>query len=975
MTARRARGFGLLAVLASGCAATEVRAPEPLVTGVSVAPSELDAPAPMSPAIRTGKLPNGLTYYVLAHGAPEQRAALWLAVDVGSVFEADDERGYAHFVEHMAFGGTRRFPKHEIFSFLERAGMTAGPDVNAVTGTEDTVYKLTVPTDDAATAGKGLDVLRDIAGDVTFDGPGVEHEKGILLEEHRMHQSAATRVAEQERALLFAGSRFADRLPIGTPESIRAATREALTRFYRRWYRPDAMAVVAVGDFDPQAMQAAIEQRFGDLANPPVVTPAPPRGLPRAAALRVGLATEREARLSSVAVFDVEERRLEVTKRDFRRRWVERLCDFMEDERLAELRDRQGSPLVGSQAARHDLTHALVAQVHKVTVKEGRLVDALSLVFREMGQLGQYGFLQSELDRARDELVSRSERFMSEYDRTPLAQRAAEILRHFTEREEIAGPERELAWVHELLPTITLAEVNALARARAAPARRVVAIVAPPSLAPMTEFEVKAAIDVASAGPFWPWTDKVPTAALMPVPPTPGRVVDVARDEGADAAVWTLSNGIRVVVKRTDFLKSSVGLLGWQSGGTSRASEADFPSARFAGEAMAAEGAGPFSPLELGKLMAGHRLSASITVGELGVRISGDATPENLERLLQLLYLRLTQSRNDDWAFNVWKSKALEAVRRRSDSPEQRFSDEVTALATGGHPRRRAPSADMVEAVDRGKVYAFWTKEMADLGGLTFVLVGNVDPTQLRPLVERYLASLPGTPGPRRWANIGVRYPTGKVEKTVVAGRAPKSLVWMSFGSRAPFSLDRARDALVLETLLRIRLRERLRDELGAVYGMSVTASAQRDPDERQALTISFPCAPGSAERLRQATFAELARLGREGPDAELLAKVAEQLRRRRSLDVRNNHWWLSTLLAAYVHGDDFGAAQSLDALLARVTAASVQGTVRRLYDEERYRLVVLLPEGAPAVGEAASAPPPPAPAPPIAPEGEGAAP
>jgi zinc protease len=959
-----------LAVVALGCAGTEVRAPETLVTGLSVSRAEPEPPAPMDPAIRSGKLPNGLTYYVLAHGAPDQRAALWLAVDVGSIFEADDQRGYAHFVEHMAFGGTRRFPKHEIVSFIERAGMTAGPDLNGVTGTEDTVYQLTVPTDNAATATKGLDVLRDIAGDVTFDAADVDHEKGILLEEHRMRQSAGARAAEQERALLFAGSGFADREPIGTPECIRAATREALTSFYRRWYRPDAMAVIAVGDFDPQSMEAAIRERFAGLANPPVVAQAPPRGLPPATGLRIGLATDIEARYSSVAVFDVEDRPYEVTKRDFRTRWVERLFDFMEDQRLAELRDRQGSPIIASQAARQSLTHGLVAQVHKVAVKEGRLADALSLVFREIGQLRHYGFLKSELDRARDELVSRYERSASEYERSPLSNRASEILRQFTEREEIAGPTKELEWMHEMLPTITLEEVNTLARVRAAPARRVVAIVTPATFTPMTEPEVRTIIAAAYSGPYRPWSDKVPVTALLPAPPAPGRVVGEARDEGADAAVWTLSNGMRVVVKRTDYLKNSVELWGWQWGGTSRASDADFPSARFAGEIMAAEGVGPFSPLELGKLMAGHRLSVSISVGELGSKISADATLDNLERVLQLLHLRLTQSRNDDWAFNIWKSKALEALRHRTDLPEQRFLDEVTELANGGHSRRRQASVDMVDSIDREKVYAFWKKEMADLGGFTFVFVGNVDPTQLRPLVERYLASLPGTPTPRRGTDIKVRYPTETIERTVVAGRAPKSLAWISFSSPAPFSLDRARDAVVLETLLRIRLRERLRDELGAVYGMDVTASVQRRPDERQSLTITFPCAPGSAKELREATFAELAKLGQEGPDAGLLAKVAEQLRRRHAVDVRSNRWWLAQLLSAYVHGDDFGAATSLDALLARVTAADVQSTIRRLYDEKSYRFVVLLPEQSPAGGEAAALQPPPAPAPAVAPEG-----
>jgi zinc protease len=937
----------LLSLLALGCAATADRPLVPEVAAPAAPPDVRDAPAPLYAGVHAGKLSNGLQYYVLAHGAPEKRAVLWLAVDVGSIFEADDERGYAHFVEHMAFEGTRRFPKREIISFVERVGMTFGPDANAFTTYDQTVYELTVPTNDPSIAATGLDMLRDVAGDVTFDAAAVAHQKDIVLEERRMRRSAADRAAEAERALLFQGSRYADRTPIGTPESIGAATRERLATFYRRWYRPGAMAVIAVGDFDPRAMEAEIRARFGDLTNPTAAPAAPGRALPHDGRMRIGLLPDAEARTSSVTVFDLEDRPWERTKRDYRARRIERLYDVMEDARLAELRDNRGSPIEGSEATRRNLSRTAVAHVRKVIAKEGHVRESLELLFREIAQLGRYGFLQSELERARNELISRDERNLSEWDSSPLSRRAAEILRLFTEQEALPGPQVELEWTHELVPSITLDEVNALARARAVRPSRVVAIAAPGGLP--SEAEVMTIASYSAFGPLSPWTDKVPGADLLAVRPTPDRIVGEARDAAADATVWTLSNGIRVVFKRTDFLKDSVGLWGWQWGGTSRATDVEFPSARFASEIVMASGAGPFSARELNKLTAGRRMSVSIGISELGDQIRADATPENLETMLQLLTLRLLHGRRDTWAFENWKGKLVEGVRHRADSPDQRFIDEAIALASGDHPRRRPVSSEMIGAIDGAMAYDFWRRELAELGGFTFVFVGNVAPERLRPAVETYLASLPGSAVSRSWANIGVVHPSGKVEKTVVAGHEPRSLVWLSFGAPVPFSFDAERDAVVLQTLLRIRLRERLRDEMGMVYGVGALAYVGRAPEARQTLSISFPCAPANVERAREAVFAELAELGRNGPDARLLATVSEQLRRARERERRENRWWLARLQEAYIQGDDFGKANDLDALLARVTAADVRATVARLYDEKRYLFAVLRPDVAPA--------------------------
>lgn len=969
MTHRPRRGaIASVLALAIGCRAT---APQPPPVAVAAQPpptstDPLDQPSPMDPAVRTGRLPNGLTFYVLKHGAPEQRAALWLAVDAGSAVENDDQRGFAHFVEHMAFDGTRRFPKHEITAFIEKAGMTMGPDLNAETGFDQTVYQLTVPSESPSVLTKGLDVLRDIAGDVSFEATAVDQERRIVHEEWRVSQAASRRAAEHETGAMLRGSRYASRYPIGLPLVIQRATPEALAGFYRAWYRPETMAVIAVGDFDPAAMEAEIRARFGDLTNPTPVPPRPSLMVPHAPNRTIVVNQDSEARATTVTVGNGTDRHFQVTERDYRNTLLERMAETIEASRLSELRDEPASPFVTSYAGRRKLTRVATTYLRRVTVKDGRLPDALALLFREIGQAARYGFLASELERARSQIFYSSERLIEEVDKSSLRARASEIVRNFTEHEEMIGPEAELSRLRRVLPTITLDEVSALARAHASPTGQVIAIGAPANFKPPTADEVRDIAETVSGGALPGWVDSVPTQPLLATPPQAGRVVQTSTDRSAGATVWMLANGVRVIVKPTTFRNQSIGLRGWRSGGTSLVADAQFPSARFAGEIAMASGAGSLSQREINKVIAGRSVSVGLGLVELGEVVTADARPETLETMLQLLYLRLTRPRKDRWAFSIWKAQRLEGVRHDADSPEKRFTDEISTLVSGNNPRRRAVTADTIEAANLDEAYDIWTHAFQDFGGFTFVFVGNVDLARLQPLVETYLGSLPASPATSAWRDIGVAYPTGKVEKIIRGGRAPKSLVLLNFSAPARHTLDAERDARVLEVLLRIRLREVLREGMAAVYGVSVISQLVREPTSRQMLIVSFGCAPENVDRLRAAVFDALDEVARNGAGADVLGRVAEQLRRQHQVDVQNNGWWLERLLEAYRFGEDFAARNDIEALVGRVGSANVQATARRMFDPQDYVLVISRPDQAsPATAPSPEA----APSPPAGPE------
>lgn len=939
--------------LAVGCGSPATPIAPPRLAPPVAAPPVATAPppkdplaaiSPLDPDIKLGHLANGLTYYVMKHHKPEQRASLWLAVNAGSVLEDDDQRGLAHFVEHMAFNGTRRFPKQDIVNYIEKVGMSFGADVNAYTAFDQTVYMLTVPTDDRGVVMKGLDILRDWAGDVTFDPVEVDKERGVVLEEWRLGRGAWARVQDKQWPVVFQGSRYAERLPIGKPEIIRTAKPETLVRFYKDWYRPDQMAVIAVGDFEPADLEAAITERFGDLR-----APARPRTrdvvpVPHQHPTAVTIATDVELPFTTVTVVDKLDRRSNATRGDYRRFLVERLYHAMLGQRFEELALDPASPFTfaGSFTASFARTSDLFERTAQA--KDGHTADALAALYREIERVEKFGFTAGELERARRQLVSQAETAAREWAKAPSPDLCDEITRHFFAQEQMPGRASELAMTRELLPTVTLAELGQLAKTWGSERGRVISISAPATAKLPSEAEVLALAHAASATPVEPWQDTGADRPLIATPPAPGKVATVAVDDAIGVTTWTLGNGIKVVIKPTPFQNDEILFTGWQRGGTSVVADKDYEQARVADDVVAAMGTGELGPIALKQALAGKVVDVRVGFDELAEIASGSARPDDLETALQLLHLRLTAPRKDARAFAAWRDEQLEWVAHRKLVPEIQFNDAMTALETGNHLRRRPETPEMIGRVDPDRAIQIFRDRFADLGNFTFVFVGNVDLKTLQPLVETYLGSLPAHGRKARGRDVGIRYPTGKIEKTVHAGSEPKSRVRMTMSAPDAWSLDGERDARILSMVLHIRLREVLREDMGGVYGVAVWASIVREPTPRRVFSLAFGCDPDNVDKLRAAAFAEIGKLARDGAGADYLDKVREQLRRQHETDLKENAWWLNQLRATYYYGDRFAARTDVDAMLARVTSANVKAAAKRFFDPAHYVLGVLRP-------------------------------
>jgi len=945
--------------LAVACGGPSAPPPAPPSQGPVSPPNAEPAPAaevppeaalPVDPDVRVGTLDNGLTYYIKQHRKPEQRAALWLAVNAGAVQEADDQRGLAHFVEHMAFNGTRRFEKMSIVNYLESIGMQFGPDVNAYTSFDETVYMLQLPTDTPKTLATGLDILFEWSSHVSFDPEEVEKERGVVLEEWRLGRGASERIFDKQFPLMFEGSKYAQRLPIGTREILKTAPVSRLVQFYRDWYRPDLMAVVAVGDFEPDAMEAMIKERFSALPRPAETAPAREEvAVPSHKGTLVSVETDPEMTDTSVQIINKMPHRPEVTKSDYRRFVRESLYHAMLNARFSEIGQRPDAPFMFAASFTDGWARASEQFTLQAWVKEGRVGDAIDVLVTEVERVRQHGFTQGEFDRARAETLRSYQNSVVEHEKTPSSDFAAEITRHFLEGEMMPGIAHELRIVEEVLPTFTLGELNELAQTANSEDDRVVLVGGPQKSTMPTEEAVLAAVDSASDKALTPYEDAASDRPLMASRPAPGTVTAEENVDAVGVTVWTLSNGARVVIKPTDFQNDSVSMTGFSPGGHSLAKDRDFQSARFAAPIAFAGGVGDHSRIQLERMMAGKIAVASPWIDELEEGVWGRSSVRDLETMLQLVHLYVTAPRKDADAFSAWKANQLEWVRNRDLDPERVFFDQVSKVASGNHRRRQPLTGKQLDEVSLDRAFDFYSDRFADAGDFTFVFVGNIDKPSLKPLVETYLASLPAAGRRETYRDIRVRQPRGTKKVVTRRGTEPKSFVYLVMQGQQKWSWEAEDDLDMLTEVLRIRLREVLREDMSGVYGVFSGGRLTRRPRPRFGYRIGFGCAPANVKSLKKAVFDVIAEVQRSGASDEVLGKIKEARRRSYETDAKENDWWLAGLARHYRYGTDPGRLLDNAARVDRVTSARVKAAARRYLKARSLVDAVLLPvEGTP---------------------------
>ncbi len=941
-------------------APTATPTPAPTVTPTPTAAAEPEpepgAPLPFDPLVVRGTLSNGLSYYIRHNEEPRDRAQLSLVVKAGSVLEEEDQRGLAHLVEHMAFNGTERFAKQEIVEYLESIGSTFGADLNAYTSFDSTVYWLEIPTDDPEITETAFQILSDWAYAVAFDPAEVELERDVVLEEWRLGQGFNSRLQDNLLALLFGSSRYASRSPIGLPEVVETAPVERLRAFYERWYRPDLMAVVAVGDFDVAEIEAKVRQHFAP----------PPEGEAAQERAAAGTPTER-------VVFDVpghEEPRIEVftdaespgsqfvlirkltpeAGQDlsaFRRAAVESLAFMMLNARLFERGQAADPPYLWANAGRSSYVETLDIVTFSGWVEDAGIERGLTAVLEELQRIRRHGFTDSELAREKVNLLSAVESSYKQRDQRPSGALAQEYTDHFLSGSPVIGIEAEWELLQELLPQITLDDFEEVAESWTLPEDTALLVVRPEVTGPTTDAVLAdgALAQLAAAGTLEvaPYQDALGDVPLLPTLPTPGTITSEEDMASIDAQRWTLSNGITVIAKQTDFRNDQVVFTAFSPGGHSLVADEDFVSASHAAQLVADSGVGLHDNVALEKLLAGKRVSVSPYIAELFEGLSGNASPEDLETLFQLITLYATEPRLDSANFLRYEARLRSLAETRAAQPDARLFDTANSVLSQGHFRGRPLTLEVLEELSQERAEAVYADRFADLGDAVFVFVGTFDWDKLRSLAATYLASLPTTGRAEQWRDVGIDPPMGLEDHVVRAGTEPRSNTVLVFAGDMEWSRQEALALTVAGEMLGIRLRERVREELGGTYSIGVNARGSRLPDPQYLVSVIFGSDPARTEEILEEIFAEVDWL-QAGGEQEYLDTVKELLRTSRQEDLRDNGFWLGQIQAAAQRGEPFAEIRAFEERLEALTLEEVAAAAQRYFTADRYVRVVLLP-------------------------------
>lgn len=907
----------------------------------------LDNPLPVDTLVTVGTLENGLRYYIRENIRPENRAELRLVVRTGSVLEDDDQQGLAHFVEHMAFNGTRHFAKQDLVNYLELTGMRFGPDLNAYTNFDETVYMLHVPTDSQEIFETAFQILQDWAEGLTLDSVEIDKERGVVIEEWRLGQGAWARLRDRQFPIIFRGSRYADRLPIGKREILESFDHEALRRFYRDWYRPDLMAVIAVGDFDAGQVQALVHRYFGPIAPHPSPRERPTFAVPDHDEPLFAIATDPEATGSNVSVLFKQALRNHGTYGAFRQNLVEALFTSMLNARFFELSQQADPPFLGASSGQGRFIGAKEVFSLGAAVSSGGIERGLEALLTEAERVARFGFTVTELERHKIRRLRFLERAYDEREKTNSGRYAGEYVRSFLVGEAIPGIELELALHREFLPEIETEEVNRLARQWITPHNRVIVVSAPDKAdVPVpTREQLELVFDRVVETPIEPYVDAATDAPLVATMPTPSPVIEEHTLPEIGVTVWRLANGVDVFLKPTDFKDDEILFDGTSPGGYSLASDENHVSAYFSDVIVAQSGVGPFNAVDLEKVLTGTAVRVRPWVGATEEGLSGSASPKDVETMFQLIHLYFVEPREDSTTFMAVRSQFLSFAEDRQASPDAAFRDTIQVTMAQHHPRERPLTPELVEAIDLGNAVAFYRDRFADASDFTFFFVGNMTLDSIRPLVETYLGGLPSIDRVETWRDVGIDPPTGVVERAVYRGLEPKSRTEIIF--TGVFD-DSRRNRYALRSMaasLQIRLREVLREDLGGTYSIAVHAGSSIAPDTTYSVHISFGAAPQRLDDLTQVVFREIAALNENGPTDSTVQKVREAQRRSRETNLRQNRYWIGQLVAAHRYGTDPLNILTYEELIDALNTDTIRDAARRYLRTDNYVRVSLYPE------------------------------
>ncbi len=874
-------------------------------------------PLPIDPKVRYGKLDNGLTYYIRHNEQPKQRAEFYIAQRVGSVLEEESQRGLAHFLEHMAFNGTKNYPGKAMTNYLETIGVKFGENLNAYTSFDETVYNISnVPMTRESIIDSCLLVLHDWSGFISLDNKEIDKERGVIHEEWRTGRDAQDRIWEKMFPEIYPNSQYANRMPIGLMSVVDNFKYQTLRDYYKKWYRPDLQAIIVVGDVNVDQVEAKIKKMYADIPKPVnaaqrVMYPVPDNVKPI-----VSVASDPEATRTTLAVFfkhDPLPDEVKPTAYALVNGYFKTLGQMMINTRLAELTQKANPPFVGADVedGEYLVSRTKDALTASAVCKEGEIDKAMTALVQELYRVDKFGFTQSELDRAKANLMRSIESIYQDREKQYNQSFVREYVSHFTSGEVIPGIEFEYNFMNNVLPKLTLEQVNQSMQELLNDSNVVITVFGPQKAGVTypTKEELLATFDKAKSAELTAYQDKVSDEPLITNEPKAGSVKKVVQDKTFDATVWTLSNGARVVVKKTDFKEDQILMRGVSLGGNSLIDNKEIINIMAMNDVLGVNGLGNFSKTDLPKVLAGKKVGISASVGTTTENVSGSCSPKDLSTLMQLTYLTFTAPRRDSAAFISYQKRTKAMLENNEANPMVIYRDSLYRAMYGDHPRSKRMKADMIDKVDYNRIMQLYAQRFANAGDFTFFFVGNVNIDSLKPLVEKYIASLPAKGKKEKYADVKMNIRPGIIKHHFDRPmETPKTTIYTVYSGKCPYTLDNQIRMSMLDQILDIVYTEKVREDQGGTYGVGVSGSVNNYPKNTYRLLIGFDTNEQKRDTLLDIVYKELKLIAQNGPSEVNFNKVKEFMLKKHKENLRENGYWSGILSNFYMEGFDLNS-------------------------------------------------------------------
>ncbi len=899
---------------------------------------------------RIGKLPNGMTYYIRHNEEPKERASFYIIQNVGAVLEDDNQNGLAHFLEHMAFNGTKNFPDKGIINTLERHGVAFGRNINAYTSFSETVYNLSdVPVTHPGLVDTCLLVLHDWSHYLLLTDKEIDDERGVITEEWRTRRTAAFRMQRAFFPVLFKGSKYAVRDVIGDSAVIKHFKYDTLRKFYHDWYRTDLQCIAIVGDVNVDDVEKSIKEKFTSI---PAVENPMPRGedmVPYHKETRFVQVKDKESTQYSVSIYIKHPEPKPETKdmAYYRDQRVIELFNSMMRDRITELLQKGVPPFVSGSVGYFGLVNGCNVLAISSTAKPDQEDVALKAIYTEAQRVLRFGFTQGEVQRAKSNMLTQIENQWKQRDKIQNDIFVSDIQSHFLSNEPLTSIDFDWQMVQKILPTITVEEVSAKAKQLIIPENRVIIAMGPDkeNAKILTEPEALAILKEVEGSDIKPYEDTQVGTSLIDKPLKGSPVVKTTPLPQFNAVEWTLANHAKVIYRMADYEKDNVMINCISPGGYSLLPVDQLASAMLLPQFVGMFGVGDFDATNLKKMLTGKNVSMGVGLTDLNETLSGSSAPRDFETMMQLLYLRFEKPRFDKEAFQALKGRFAGMVASMANNPQKIISDSLQLILSDYNKRTKLTTPAFIDELSIEQMEKIYRERIADAGDFTFFIVGNIEESKVKPLVEKYIGSLTDSPRKENWRDNNINGPKGKTEKQIqIPMEVNKATVVVTYNKKTAYDSRSNLILNVLKGVLNLRYIEEVREKEGGTYGVNVMASNDHFPKSEKTFQMMFDAEPERSAYLKSIIYREINKIVANGPTAEDLDKVVKNLLKDREQSKLHNSYWMGTLSGFYLHKINNDAPENFENILKSLTKEEVKKFASDFFKSADLVDIVFLP-------------------------------